>query len=326
MKQKLEYTTMETIFSKFNRDLRGTDISESDLVEWTAEALGFMKVVEIQEEALAFIEVQNHQAELPCGFQAVIQIARNNDWNPDGGTCTSDIVEATENPEITNTEEVTFVDCQGNLIGDPEIAYYRPYFDLQYEYNQWIGSGYFRERYTPVRLANNTFLGSLVAEETSTGLYNNAIDEYTIVGGFPNLSLRFSFKDGQIALAYLRTLIDPETQYPVIPDDVRFITAITYYIKWKMAERLRWSGREGFNLEAQDAEQKWNKYVRQAINSVKMPQGIDQYQNILEQSLYLIPRHRRYYGYFGKLGREEDRLFNNPDQRRKYSFNRYGRF
>ena len=325
MKQKLEYTSMETIFSKFNRDLRGTDISESDLVEWAAEALGFMKVVEIQEEALAFIEVQNHQAELPCGFQAVIQIARNNDWISDSGTCTSDIVETTMEDEDTITEP-TFIDCQGNLIGDPDIAYYRPYFDLQYEYNQWIGSGYFREKYTPVRLANHTFLGSLVAEETSTGLYNSSSDEYTIAGGFPNMNLRFSFKEGQIALAYLRTVIDPETQYPVIPDDIRFITAITYYIKWKMAERLRWSGREGFQLEAQDAEQKWNKYVRQAINSVKMPQGVDQYQNMMEQSLYLIPRHRKYYGYFGKLGREEDRLFNNPDQRRKYSFNRYGRF
>ena len=325
MKQKLEYTSMETIFSKFNRDLRGTDISESDLVEWAAEALGFMKVVEIQEEALAFIEVQNHQAELPCGFQAVIQIARNNDWISDSGTCTSDIVETTMEDETTITEP-TFIDCQGNLIGDPDIAYYRPYFDLQYEYNQWIGSGYFREKYTPVRLANHTFLGSLVAEETSTGLYNSSSDEYTIAGGFPNMNLRFSFKEGQIALAYLRTVIDPETQYPVIPDDIRFITAITYYIKWKMAERLRWSGREGFQLEAQDAEQKWNKYVRQAINSVKMPQGVDQYQNMMEQSLYLIPRHRKYYGYFGKLGREEDRLFNNPDQRRKYSFNRYGRF
>ena len=57
-----------------------------------------------------------------------------------------------------------------------------------------------------------------------------------------------------------------------------------------------------------------------------MPSGIDQYQNIMENSLYLIPRTRKYYGYFGKLGREEDRLFNNPDMRRKYSFNRYGRW
>lgn len=326
MKQKVSYTTMETIFSKFNRDLRETDISESDLIEWTAEALGFMKIAEIQEEALAFIEVQNHQAELPCGFQAVIQIARNNEWTPEDGTCAADIPNIDTSMEDPPVQLPVIVDCNGNIISDYELGYYRPYFDLQYEYNLWITSGYFKEKYTPVRLANHSFLGSLVAEETAIGLYNSSADEYTIAGGFPNMNLRFSFKEGQIALAYLRTVIDPETQYPVIPDDIRFITAITYYIKWKMAERLRWSGREGFNLEAQDAEQKWNKYVRQAINSIKMPQGIDEYQNIMEQSLYLIPRTRRYYGFFGKLGREEDRLFNNPDHRRKYSFNRYGRF
>ena len=78
MKQKFSYTSVNTILSKFNRDLRGNDISESDIIEWTGEALGFMKIVEIQEEALAFLEVRNHQAELPDGFQNIIQIARNN--------------------------------------------------------------------------------------------------------------------------------------------------------------------------------------------------------------------------------------------------------
>ena len=333
MKQKLQYTTMDTIFSKFHRDLRGTDITESDLIEWSAEALGFMKVVELQEEAVAFIEVNNHIADLPCGFKAVLQIARNTKWNPydkeNTGMCPSDIVE--EEPTGVNPLDYNplspnvFVDCQGAIIGDHEAAYYRPYFNLQYEYTGWTNSNYYRKKFTPVRLANNSFMGSLVAQETNREIYNASTDEYTIAGGFPNMNLRFSFREGQIALAYLRTIIDPVTQYPVIPDDIKFITAITYYIKWKMAERLRWSGREGFHLEAQDAEQKWLKYVRQAINSVKMPQGVDQYQNIMEQSHYLIPRHRKYHGYFGNLGREEDRRFNNPDNRRKYTFNRYGR-
>ncbi len=330
MKQKIQYTSIETIFSKFQRDLRETDISEADLVEWTAEALGFMKVVELQEEALAFIEVENYQAEIPCGFQGVIQIARNNDWTPydkeNTGTCPCDILE--ETPQEEQVTPPVFVDCQGNIIGDAEIAYYRPYFDLRYEYAMWAGSGYYKEKFTPVRLANHTFLGTLVAElnedKSRSGLYSGSQDEYTIAGGYPNMNFRFSFKEGEIALSYLRTIIEPETGYPVIPDDIRFITAITYYIKWKMAERFRWNGREGFSLEAKDAEKKWNKYVRQAINSVKMPQGIDEYQNIMENSLYLIPRSRMYYGYFGKLGREENRLFNNPDMRRKYSFNRYG--
>ena len=47
MKQKFSYTSVNTILSKFNRDLRGNDISESDIIEWIGEALGFMKIVEI---------------------------------------------------------------------------------------------------------------------------------------------------------------------------------------------------------------------------------------------------------------------------------------
>lgn len=315
MRQKTQYTSMETIFSKFYRDLRGTDISESDLVEWTAEALGFMKIVEIQEEALAFIEVKDYVAEIPCGFQAVIQIARNNRWNSfdkeNTGTCPSDFEEyISEDTTVVNPLEYNplspnvFVDCQGAIIGDHEVAYYRPYFDLQYEYYGWTNSNLYKDRFTPVRLANHSFMGSLVARESNRDIYTNIEDEYTIAGGFPNIHIRTSFKEGEIALAYLRSVTDLETGYPVIPDEIEFITAITYYIKWKMAEKLRWSGREGFNLEAQDAEQKWMKYMRMALNKMKMPKGIDQHQNMLEQTFYLIPNHKKYYGFFGKIDRK----------------------
>ena len=315
MRQKTQYTSMETIFSKFYRDLRGTDISESDLVEWTAEALGFMKIVEIQEEALAFIEVKDYVAEIPCGFQAVIQIARNNKWNSfdkeNTGTCPSNFEEyISEDTTVVNPLDYNplspnvFVDCQGSIIGDHEVAYYRPYFDLQYEYYGWINSNLYKDRFTPVRLANHSFMGSLVARESNRDIYTNVEDEYTIAGGFPNIHIRTSFKEGEISLSYLRSVRDLETGYPVIPDEIEFITAITYYIKWKMAERLRWSGREGFNLEAQDAEQKWMKYMRMALNKMKMPKGIDQHQNMLEQTFYLIPNHRKYYGFFGKIDRK----------------------
>ena len=315
MRQKTQYTSMETIFSKFYRDLRGTDISESDLVEWTAEALGFMKIAEIQEEALAFIEVKDYVAEIPCGFQAVIQIARNNRWNSfdkeNTGTCPSNFEEyISEDTTVVNPLDYNplspnvFVDCQGSIIGDHEVAYYRPYFDLQYEYYGWTNSNLYKDRFTPVRLANHSFMGNLVARESNRDIYTNVEDEYTIAGGFPNIHIRTSFKEGEIALAYLRSVTDLETGYPVIPDEIEFITAITYYIKWKMAERLRWSGREGFNLEAQDAEQKGMKYMRMALNKMKMPNGIDQHQNMLEQTFYLIPNHRKYYGFFGKIDRK----------------------
>lgn len=347
MRQKFTYTSLDTILAKFNRDLRGVDVSESDIVEWAGEALGFMKIVEIQEEALAFLEVKDHQAQIPEGFQYVIQIARNNKINSAENFTALDAlcnmscgsvskIEPQENVIVDNhcesidCHKEACTDCNGNLIHEPELAYYRPYFDLKYEYSWWMENQYYKRDFTPVRLSNHSFLGSLVAEipeNVNHGLYKNyGGDEYTIVGGFPNLCLRFSFKEGLVALSFVRAKIDPETGYPLVPDDSQFINAITYYIKWKLAERLRWSGREGFSEEAREAERLWLKYLRQALNMAKMPQGVDDYQDLLEESLYLIPRHRKYYGYFGKLGREENRMFNNPDRRRKYSVDRYGRY
>lgn len=340
--QKFDYTSVDTIFAKFSRDLRGTDLHESDVIEWIGEALSFLKVSEIHEEAVAFIEVTNHKAEVPNGFQDVIQIARYNNWmGPTQDLSPCKIIDNIPNEEInehnqcgcghsignhTNHDRKYIItDCQGNIIdGEENISYFRPRFDLKWEYEGWMRSYYYRNNYTPVRLANHSFLNTVVCtelDEDVKDLYKSSLDEYTIVGGFPVRELRFSFKEGYIAMAYHRSMIDPETGYPLIPDDISHITAISYYIKWKLAERFRWDGREGFTKEAEDAEQKWLKYVRQAINKSKMPKGVDQYQNMMEQSMYLIPRTRKYHGFFGSLGREENRIFNDPNY--KTSYGRY---
>ena len=78
--QKYDYTSVDTIFAKFSRDLRGTDLHESDVIEWIGEALGFLKIAEMHEEAIAFLEVKNHVVEVPTNFHAVIQVAKYNNW------------------------------------------------------------------------------------------------------------------------------------------------------------------------------------------------------------------------------------------------------
>lgn len=320
MKQQFNYTSIETIFAKFSRDLRNTDIHESDVIEWVGEALDFMKIVEIQEEAIAFIEVKDYRAELPRGFQSVIQIARNNRWTGPDDTCSpSSISEAINEQPSDGCRGLIITNCKGEIVcGEENVSYYRPNFDLKWEYEGWSSSKYYKASYSPVRLANHTFFNSVVCKEPDymAQIYAAAVDEYTLAGGYPNMELRFSFQSGYIALAYVRSMVDPDTGYPLIPDDIRFISAATYYVKWKMSERLRWDGREGYAQEAKEAEAMWNKYSRQAMNMAKMPKGVDQYQNILEQSLYMIPRHRKFAGFFGNLGREEDRSFTNP--RRRY--------
>jgi len=325
MQQRFQYVTVDTILSKYLRDFKGVDLNEDEAIEWIGEALGFMQMSSASEEGIAFLEVKNYQAALPNGLHYIIQIAKNNAWTPTTtDNCTPEVLvedlvmeNACDTCSTGWTKDLVAVDCNGELIGDQEIAYYRPYFDLQYEYLGWIHSKAFRSKFTPVRLANHTFFNSLVCQtEDNAGLYSEGSDEYTIVGD----QLRFSFKEGYVALAYLRQRVDQETGYPMVPDDESAKAAITYYLGWKSKEREAWNHREGAMQIAQVAEARWLKYVKQFKNKAKMPWGTDEYEDLMEQSNYLLPRNKRYYGFFGKLGKAEDRIFNDPNFTNKYRY------
>jgi hypothetical protein len=308
----MEYTTVDRIFNRLYRDLRDTNLNESNVLEWIGEALDFLKVADNQEEAIAFLEVSNYQAVVPTGLTSVLQVARNNSYVSCEEAAAA-VVEAAA-AEETLSDKV-FLNCNGTPIVDYEIAYYRPYFDLQWEYDPWLRSSLYTSQYTPVRLANHTLFKTIVCRETGyEDLYNGQTDEYTIVGT-QDKKFQFSFESGSVAVSYLRTALDTTTGYPLIPDQISHITAIVYYVKWKISEWWAWNGRDGSIGIAQDSERKWLKYVRQAKNWAKMPKSIDQYQNLLEESHQLIPRHRRYYGFFGSLGKPEDKNFNDPDHR-----------
>lgn len=322
--EKFNFVSVDTIFSKLYRDLRGLEVEETDIIEWIGEALAFVRAPSINEEAVAFIEVADNVADIPTGLKIILQVARNNSYVAP----TDELSPASVLSELTDDTPQDGIELTNDL-GLPDefnIAYYRPYYDLKYEYEGWIASNYYKGSYSPVRLSNNTFFKSIVAMETDPELkriYTSSTDEYTLIGTYPNNKLLFNFTTGYVAVSYIRAKVDENTGYPLIPDDISFISAITYYVKWKLAERMRWFGIDGGEREAKYAEQAWLKYIRQANNRAKMLETIDDYQDVMEQSLHLIPRTRLYNGFFGNLGREELRRFNNPDGRRRFTYNRY---
>lgn len=310
---ELQYTTVNRIFSKFHRDLRETDINESDVIEWIGEALEFLKVSQIQEQAIAFLEVKNHHANIPKGFQMVLQIARNNYWEEKKDECTpvniinqiqeeNQDVDCEECVECCNAD-FTVTDCNGFVLFDGDIIDYKPQFDLKLNYQYWTHSHYYRRHYTPIRLANHTLFNTIVCKEKVDACIG-CVDEYTIVGTTEK-KLRFSFSEGSIAMAYLKNATDDETGYPLVPDQISYITAITYYIKMKIAEWYVWNGRQGYDGISEKAQERWEHYAKQAKNWAKMPKSIDDYQDLLEQTHYLIPNHKKYYGYFGNLGKSQ---------------------
>lgn len=304
------FTTVDRILSKLSRDIRNTDLNESDVIEWIGEALEFLKVESIQKQHVIFLEVQNYTAIIPKGFQMVLQIVRNNDFVKEVHCKPIKVIQSiTENNEDIDDEDIIVINEKGFVIEEDGIVDYRVGFDLKLNYNQWINNSYYKRQFTPVRLSNNTLFNSIVAKE-KISTCNNCKDEYTIVGTIEKC-LRFNFEEGQIAMAYLKNAIDCETGYPLVPDNISYITAITYYVQWKIAQYNEWNGREGFARLAQDKERLWLKYCKQATNYAKMPKSIDDYQDLLEASHYTIPDHNKYYGYFGNLGKTNQLNYQN---------------
>jgi len=311
----MEYTSVDRVLSNLSRELRNTDLNESDVIEWTGQALEHLKVYEHYDQTVAFLEVSNYKAELPLGLHLVLQIAKNNKYSGKSSEaiCLPDEVIAKVEKE---TQKPVPLDCDGKPICDYEVSYYRPFFDLQYEYLDWCNCNTYSREYSPIRLANHTFFNNMVCKEKCYNqVYNGSCENEYTIKGINEKAFKFSFEKGLVAVSYLATPLDKETGYPLIPDEINILTAITYYVKWKMAENMQWNKTEGAQALALDSERKWQRYCRQAKNKAKMPKTIDDYQNLLESTHQLIPKMKRYYNFFGNLGRMEHRKFNDPDNR-----------
>lgn len=316
------YTTVDRILSKLHRELKNCGINEGDAIDWIAEALDFLEVGETLLQEVAFLEVKNHEACLPEGFKMVLQIARNNEWTKED-KC---IIPLEVIDDLSTNEN-----SEDTLCNSGAVPAYIPNLNVSWGYNEWTSHNYYKQKYTPVRLADHTFFNSIVCKEKHLDIYQNCDnhyssikeqfgeDEYTIVGTLSK-KLRFSFEEGYVALAYVKGPVDNETGYPLIPDEISHISAITYYIKWKIKETEFFDKREGSERLMSYAQREWLKYCKQAKNYAKMPKSIDDLQDLLEQTHYLIPRRRRYYGFFGNLNQAEKRRFNDPDNRKKLTY------
>lgn len=303
MPRKFQYVSLDRVIAKVYRDLGLEEISEIDLIEWSGEALEFIGAVSLYEQAVTLLNINNYQAELPNGLHSIIQVARNNNYKKATYNSKSGI--DLDNSVIVQHKQHN-CNCDNKNDNTDTLPKYLETCNCNFNFNTWLNSSNYRQNFTPVRLANHTFFNSLVCYENYK-LYEQfcGADEYTVV----NNMLRVSFKTGQVALAYYRQKVDKETGYPLIPDDVSIINAIYWYIAWKYNNRLWFLGREGYGDKMQYAETQWQWYCKQASNNLKMLYGIDEHQNMLESRMNFIPDRKKYYSFFGKLGKEENLKF-----------------
>lgn len=305
MAKKYNFISVDTLLAKFARELKETTINEGDIIEWIGEALSFMKVISQNEEAVAILKVNNYTAELPSPIKYLTQVAKlNNHNNYDCNCCSIETEEFIE--EGCDCEESCYQDFnESNEYIIPGT------YTAKYSYLDFYRS-FKRNKIEPMKLANGAFFNSLVCRELDNEIssyYNNCEHQYSIVGTSGLNAIRTSFKEGWVAVAYVRTPTDEETGYPLIPDEPNHIQAINYFVRWKIAESLAWVGREGFANIAIQSEERWLKYIRQANNTAKMPSGAADYEDLKNQSLYLIPKTNKYNNYFGTINKRENLRF-----------------
>lgn len=127
--------------------------------------------------------------------------------------------------------------------------------------------------------------------------------EYSIEG-IEDKELFVSFKDGRIRIAYSRAVTD-SNGYPMIPDNSDFISAILYYVKWKISEAMSWRGRDGYSNLLQYARNEWLRYAKQAKNWAKMPKTAEEWQGLMEQQYNMIPDLTLFYKGFSGINRKQ---------------------
>lgn len=305
MNNHLRFVPLSTILARFHRDLKGSDLNESDAIEWIGEALGLLQVHGLTEEVVEFAEVSGHDILFPDNMHQILQIARNVNWCPgdETVTCPTEIYDSSP-----------LLACDGAKSFSIDSLNGKGAFPTDYQ--SWDACGAFNSNYVPVRLSTNSFFRSVVClQNEQSPIYASCVDEYSLISSVTK-RIRFSFEKGFVAIAYSRHRIDSRTGYPLVPDNISFQSAIMNYIKWKLAEHRLWNGVEGSAGLADRAERLWLKYARQAKNYMKMPKTIDEYQNFKDQTDKMIPVRNQYDGFFGNLNHEEHRGYTDPDRRK----------
>lgn len=314
---KFNLVSIETLLYKLSPFTTAYQVDEADVIEHIADALLAMEMPEVLNQQVSLIKVENYHAEFPVGFKSMLQIVKyNKDLNTsDCDDCIptktiEELEEELKEPDLVCCLDKADMDCMCDNLDQG----YKPYFIMNTTFFPWTGTNIYQRNFEIVRPSNHSFFNSIICSEAN--LYDefkccDSPHEFSIVGASTR-RLRFSFEEGYIAMAYYSSPVDEETGYPMIPETYAHLSAIQYYVKWKIAESLLWSNREGAKTLADDNERKWLKYIKQANNKAKMPQTVDDMQEILEDTLNLIPMTKRYYGFFGNLGRSQNTAYKNP--------------
>ena len=260
----MKFTSIYTIFLRLKRDYNLTELNQSDVIEWSADALEAIGAVQIMEKKLKLLHVKNHLAQLPNGLIDILQVNRVYGYE---GKCLCDqfntmfIAVKTKKPKIKQVEDCT-----------------KQQFCTDFIYLKPDDTGGLELK--PIRKAESPFFVMNACEECENAKDKDGDYDYFLYAQRVN-DIVFSFKEGIVALTYF-TIPTDEQGFPLIPDVYQITDAVSKYIAYKyFTKQFYIRGDKTDFYKMNNAKQEWLDAVKRAANYAMMP-DIDDLQNMYE--------------------------------------------
>jgi len=288
------YISIHQVVENVFRDAGFDKVDWESAIAWTVQLMGKIGItyqyIEIDTNGEGYnpppISVENYRGMLPTGFVNIKSARR------------------------------VQIDDLGNIVDfRPMIASTDVYHqtNLEEEYNNPTA-------YDPVARVTNFTLdeyGDLEAEDNfiqqdKINYTNTLPNTYKIQGDY----IFTDFKEGNIELVYTSYPIDNEG-FPMIPDDEKYISALEYYITYKL-DWKRWRrnpASPGLKAVVNDSEQQYLFAVASARTKAHIP-SVDQMESLKNMWLRSIPKPNEHSNGFKTLNIQERRYNQYPNKRR----------
>lgn len=253
--------------------------TERDVLEDAARAMEMIGLVAQYQSDVKLLKVTNHKTLLPKGLVMINQIAFKTDFT------------------INSNDEF---DIKKALGIDNE-----PYMQNStlWLHTTWIQSPHYQNKWKPLRLSTNTF-ALAVHQDNCINIVAKCDESYTVT---PDGVITTSFKDGYIAISYLRYPMDCDGNF-LIPDSEYYKQALRAYIMMRIWEYRMNMKEEGADKLYMNYSNQWSLMKAKATAEINLP-SLDELENIRNVQTRLVPRYRRYFSFFGNLGKEENLNF-----------------
>lgn len=263
-----------------------TEVNWSDAIEWMFEAFRLINSYPSFINKVYCIDIVDYKGDLPCDLHTVYGVR---DWySKTTYVASSDVYHnayAIEDP-LTNgttatTEDDTIIGAVGTAI-----------FNID-------NNGF------PILPDDADYLAHRSILVKTTPIINQSVRNVVLSYNLNNSFIFTSIREGKVEMAYKAFPIDSKG-IPMIPDNQRFINAISSFIRYKIDYKL-W--RKGLIVDKilNDSEQEWSFYSQSSAVQMSLL-SVDEMESIKNMWLRSIPRIDEHASSFQGLNIQEQRI------------------